>query len=133
MKWFKHAFAIESPDTVELNERQRKLVDAICAEIVRRRMATPALLLLEMHRPFNYVSAQLMHFFQPILSILTDTGGYEEFVRFLEQRGSVDHVIRRIDALETGASSKRQAPEEQPTQVESQIHSDADSEKHDEG
>ena len=76
------------------------LIEKLCAEIVRRRMTTPALLLLEMSRPLNYVSAQLLHFFQPMAAIVTDTAGYEEITRFLEQRGSIDFVCQRLEALE---------------------------------
>ena len=120
MKWLKHAFAIESPDKIEVSEEQRAIVDKLCAEIVRRRMTAPALLVLEMHRPFNYVSAQLMHFFQPILSILTSTGGYDRFAEFLERRGSIDHLIRRIEALEAEAPrrGKSERPPERPVPIE---------------
>ena len=121
MKWLKHAFAIESPEAMEVSEAQRALVEKICVEVVRRRMTAPALLLLEMHRPFNYVSAQLMHFFQPLLSILTDTGSYERFAEFLERRGSIDYLILRIEALDsvtsrvskTSKASGRPEPAEQ--------------------
>lgn len=63
-------------------------------------MTAPAFLALEMGRPLNYLSAQLLHFFQPFLTVLGDTASYEEFTRFLEQRGAVDYLIERIEALE---------------------------------
>jgi hypothetical protein len=56
--------------------------------------------MLEMSRPLNYVSAQLLHFLQPMAAIVTDTTGYEEITRFLEQRGSIDFVCQRLEALE---------------------------------
>ncbi len=124
MKWLKHAFAIESPDALEVTGEQRALVDRLSGEVVRRRMTSPALLLLEMHRPFNYVSAQLMHFFQPILSILTDTDGYEQFAHFLERRGSIDYLIGRIEALQSedssGGSSKSAPRPSDPIAEQSQ-------------
>jgi hypothetical protein len=125
VKWLKHAFAVDKPTTLEVNDQQRVLVDRICAEVIRRRMATPALLLLEMHRPFNYVSAQVMHFFQPMLSILTDTAGYDQFVLFLEQRGSIDYLISRIDAMELAAAGEgdRHGADGEPTTRESETPS----------
>ena len=106
MKWLKHAFAIDPPGPAEVTETQRVLVERLCLEVVRRRMTTPALLILEMHRPFNYVSAQLLHFFQPIVAIIADTNGYQQFALFLEQRGSVDYLVGRIEALEAESAGK---------------------------
>ena len=100
MNWFKHAFGIDRPGPAEPTESQRALIDKICGEIVRRRMTAPALLVLEMHRPFNYLSAQLLHFFQPFVSVLVDAHGYSEFTQFLEHRGSVDYIVSRLEAME---------------------------------
>ena len=106
MKWLKHAFAIDKAETAEPNETQRDLIEKICAEVVRRRMAAPALMMLEMSRPLNYVSAQFLHFVQPIVGILTDTKGYQELTEFLEQRGSIEYISRRLEAAETAADRR---------------------------
>lgn len=106
MKWLKHAFAIDPPGPAEVTQTQRLLIDKLCAEVVRRRLTTPALLMLEMYRPFNYVSAQLLHFFQPIVAIITDTDGYQQFALFLEQRGSIDYLVERIETIEAESSAK---------------------------
>lgn len=98
--WIRHAFAIEDPDAIDLSESESRLVDRICGEVARRRLTTPALLVLEMHRPFNYVSAQALHFLEPIVTAIADPEGYRAFARFLEQRGSIDYLIRRIQSLE---------------------------------
>ena len=100
MKWFKHAFAIDPPGPAEPNEAQCAVIDKLCAEVVRRHMTGPALLMLEMHRPFNYLSAQVLTFFQPIVSVLTDAVGYQQFTLFLEQRGSIDYLVQRLEALD---------------------------------
>ena len=100
MKWFKHAFSVDPPGPARPTEVQRALVEKLCMEVVRRRMTGPALLALEMHRPFNYLSAQLLHFFQPFVSVLTDTNEYNEFTQFLEQRGSIEYLVNRLEALE---------------------------------
>ena len=101
MDWLRHAFAIEDPGVVELAESERELIDRVCAEVVRRRLTTPALLMLEINRPLNYVSAQALHFFEPIVSVLTDTEGYRGFARFLEHRGSIDHLVARIEVMDS--------------------------------
>lgn len=98
-EWLRHAFAVEPGDSVDLGEADRELIDRICREIVRRRLATPALLVLEMHRPLNYLSAQMLHVFEPAISVVTDTAGYNRFAHFLAQRGSIDYLVGRIEAL----------------------------------
>lgn len=98
--WFhrlRHAFAIEDPDAFEPTDRERETVQRICREIVRRRMTTPALLLLEMSRPLNYLGAQALHFFQPFGSVLVDPKGWEAFAAFVEKRGSVEFICRTLE------------------------------------
>jgi hypothetical protein len=100
VKWLKHAFAIDSEGPAQPNEAQHDLIERLCAAVVRRRMATPVLLFLEMHRPFHYLSGQVLHFLQPLVAGLANTDGYGEFTRFLEQRGSIDYLVARLEALE---------------------------------
>lgn len=100
MNWFKHAFGIDPPGPAKPTESQRALIEKLCAEIVRRKLTTPALLVLEMHRPFHYLSAQVLHFFQPFASVVMDAEEYKEFTSFLEQRGSIDYFVNRLEALE---------------------------------
>jgi hypothetical protein len=105
VKWLKHAFAVEAAGRAEPSETQRILIEKLCREVVRRRMTTPALLMLEMGRPLNYVSAQLLHFFQPMLTILANAGEYQAFTEFLEQRGSIDYIVTRLESLNQEAST----------------------------
>ena len=100
MKWLKHALAIDPPQALEPNEAQRELVEKVCAEIVRRRLTTPALLMLEMSRPLNYVSAQFLHFVQPFASAIVDAEGYRQLTEFLEQRGSIEYICKRLEAMD---------------------------------
>jgi len=62
---------------------------------------------IEMGRPLNYLSAQVLTFFQPFLAIVGDSSAYERFTSFLEQRGSLDYVAARIEALDAEGSSSR--------------------------
>ncbi|MEE9167422.1 MAG: hypothetical protein V3U24_08195 [Candidatus Neomarinimicrobiota bacterium] len=100
MKWFKHAFAVDSPGPAVPTDPERGTVDRVCEEIVRRHLATPSLLFLEMFRPLNYLGSQVLHFFQPFVTTVLDPRGYRNFTEFLEKRGSVDYLCGRIEALE---------------------------------
>ena len=105
VNWLKHAFAVEGPGPAEPTEAQRVIIEKLCREVVRRRMTTPALLMLETGRPLNYVSAQLLHFFQPMLSFLANAAEYQAFTEFLEQRGSIDYIVARLETLNEEAST----------------------------
>lgn len=106
MKWLKHAFAVDAPGPAEPTEPQRAVVDKVCCEVVRRHLTTPALLMLEMTRPLNFVASQVLHFFGPFLSAITDAQGHKHFAAFLEHRGSIDYLCRRIEDLEAEATTK---------------------------
>lgn len=105
-KWLKHAFAVEKPGPAEPNEAEREVVEKVCIQIVKRRLTTPSLIFLEMSRPLNYISSQVMHFFSPFVWAVTDPRGFDVFAGFLEQRGSIEYICRRIEALEAECAAK---------------------------
>src|SRR5262245_51960964 len=99
MNWLRRAFAVDAPQMVEPTDKQRGLIENLCREIVRRRLTTPTLFMLEMSRPLNYVSAQFLHFIQPITTIIADSDSYRELTEFLEHRGSIEYICRRLEAM----------------------------------
>jgi len=105
----KNAFAVEPPGAAEPTLQQQEVLDRVCAEVVRRGMTTPALMFLEMSRPLNFLGSQAMHFFQPMVSAVVDATGYQQFAMFLERRGSVEYLCRRIEHFEQEQDAKRQA------------------------
>jgi acyl-CoA reductase-like NAD-dependent aldehyde dehydrogenase len=122
MSWqeeFKKAFAVDKPGEAEPSKHLAEIVEKVAKAVARRRMTTPALMALEMGRPLNFVAAQAIHFFRPIISVVLDTRDIKEFATFLEQRGSVEYLCRRLehwsqigpDAEDTeGASDAQSAP-----------------------
>jgi len=116
VQWLKHAFALDPPGPAEPTEQQRAVVEAICSEIVRRRLVTPSLVFLEMARPLNFIGAQTLHFLSPFLSVLTERGAnadaHKHLAAFLECRGSIDYICGRIEELEAAglSQSHRQQP-----------------------
>lgn len=96
--WLKHAFAVERhqpPSDADL-----RLVDRLAREVVRRRLTAPALAFLEMSRPANYIGAQTLHFFAPLVTTLFDSASYSAFAKFLERRDAIDILCRRIEEVE---------------------------------
>jgi hypothetical protein len=95
--WLKHAFAIErgfSPTEEEL-----QLAERLCREVVRRNLVLPALTALESLRPLNWVGAQGIHFFTPMLSTIFDAAQCRRMAEFLERRGSIDWLCTKLEEL----------------------------------
>jgi hypothetical protein len=109
LAWLKHAFAVDAEGPAEPTAEQRDAVERVCREIVRRHLTMPALAFLEMSRPLNYLGAQALHFFAPFVSVLTDSQGHRHFAAFLEQRGSVEFLCRRLEDLEAKADNAQES------------------------
>ncbi|MHC5024029.1 MAG: hypothetical protein ACYTGG_08965 [Planctomycetota bacterium] len=103
MNWFKHAFAVDPPGPAEPTPQQQPVVDRICREIARRHLTTPGLIALEMFRPLNFLGAQALRFLEPAVWSIARAQGferYQQFALFLERRGSMDYLCRRIEHFE---------------------------------
>ena len=111
--WLKHAFAVESAEGCEPNERQRQICDLLVSEVSRRGLITPALLLLETSKPLNYIGAQLLHFWEPILSAVCNQQSCREFAQFLERPGAIEYLCRRLE--ETAQSPVTESKGETPS------------------
>ena len=103
----KHAFAIQSETDTVFTEEQKNLVDKVCREISRRHLTTPALIFLESFRPLNYIGSQILHYFHPFISAITNANGYRIFTEFLEKRSSVDYLYDRIEYFENKFEKER--------------------------
>lgn len=97
--WLRNAFAVESRQPLVLTDDQREMVERVAREVIRRKLGTPALAFLEMSHPLNAVGANAVHFFTPLLSVLYDVEGCRRFAEFLERRGSIEAICRRIEEL----------------------------------
>lgn len=99
----KHAFAVDPPGPAEPTPAQQPAIDRVCREIARRRLSTVGLIGLEMSRPLNYLGAQLLHVAAPGVWAIVQEQTYESymnFTAFLERRGSIDYLCRRIEHFE---------------------------------
>ena len=99
MNWFRHAFALDPPGSLESTEEERVVAEKVCRMVVRRGMSVPAVAFLEMSRPLNRLAAQALYFFQPVASLALTGDDYNRFARFLERAGSIDFLSQRIEEL----------------------------------
>ena len=114
----KHAFFVEKAGVAKPDEKTAETVRRICREIVRREMVVPAVMLLEMSRPLNFLGSQALHFFQPFGTVLIDPDAWDGFARFLEQRGSVEYLIQSLE--EANSQSPSDEGPKEPTESKSE-------------
>jgi hypothetical protein len=107
--WLKHAFAVDAPGEARPTPEQEPPVDWLARQIARRHLTTPGLIALEMCRPLNWIIAQGMHFSEPAVWAVTPDAfseHYRHLAAFLERRGSIEHLCRRLEAMESEYSAR---------------------------
>jgi len=99
----RHAFAVDPPGPVSPTAEQAVLIDDLARMLARRRMTTPACVMLEMGRPLNFIGSQMMQALSPMMWAVLHRRGYasyKEMSSFLEHRGSIEHILRRVEHFE---------------------------------
>ncbi len=86
---------------MNLNCEEKKLIDKIAGKVVSLRMTAPAVFMLESMKPLNFIGSQFMLVFSPFVTILFPSyADLEVMQKLLEKRGSVEMIIRAIEARE---------------------------------
>lgn len=99
LDWLKHAFAIDPSGAALPSHSQAKAIDRVLREVVRREMILPAQLILDSSGPLSYVAGQSIRFFEPFLATILDPAATREFAAFLERRGAVEYISKRLEEL----------------------------------
>lgn len=83
----------------KLSEEERELLDKLADGIVKRRLTPAAIFFLESMKPMGFVGSQVLIFFRPIIqAIWSSPTTYDQLARILEHRGSIELLLRRIEA-----------------------------------
>mgnify|MGYP001619455196 CR=1 FL=1 len=111
--WFDHAFACGGgPD--ELLEADRAILARVSEQVVKRRMATPAILFLESMRPLNFVGSQVMHFLKPFLTLVFTETDITHLAQALEKRASVPFLVDIIEQQAADRQAATRPPVDRP-------------------
>ena len=92
-----HAFAVETGPAL-LSQEDEALLDRIAAAIVRRGLASPAVLFLEAFAPLNFLGSQALHAIAPLLELAGGAADAERLAAVLERREAVEWLRARIEA-----------------------------------
>jgi len=84
------------------------LIDKVAGKVVQWGMSVPAILFLESGKPLNFIASQLLHFFNPFLSVFINTNHYGKFAELLEKRQFLEEIVQVIERKES--EMKREDP-----------------------
>jgi len=76
-------------------ERREQLIGELAARIARWGLITPAILFLEVNKPFSFIGSQALLLFQPLLSPLLGNR-FVEYAQLFEDRASVERLLQRL-------------------------------------
>ena len=90
----------------ELNEHEKELLDKVAKKVVYWKMTVPAIMALESVKPMNYIGAQAMVFFEPIVQALFNFQDYDTFRQMMERRQTLEDLLQRIEHFDAIAYRK---------------------------
>jgi hypothetical protein len=109
-EWFKSRKPIEAAPLTEAEQTQKlaeaELMRRLAAKVVEWQMTVPAILFLESVKPLNYIGAQAMVFFEPIVQTVFNLKDYDTMRIMMEKRENVELLLLKIEELDAEALSK---------------------------
>jgi len=92
---------------IAFTQEERDLMDEAAASIVKRRLAVPAMMLLETMTPMNIVSASMLHVLSPVWRAALPASRIEDIAKLLERREAIPEFVKVIDAAEEAQRQDR--------------------------
>jgi hypothetical protein len=83
------------PDT----DHREQMIDDLARRLDNWNLSTPAIAFLEAHKPLSFFASQTMLAFQPLLTLFLGEASIGEYAALLEDPGSVERVIGRLEEL----------------------------------
>jgi len=72
---------------------QDELIRRMADEVRSRGLTAPAVLFLELYRPFSYLGGQCMFLAQPLLDFFVDGALIEQFAELLDNGEAVERLV----------------------------------------
>ncbi|MFH1373577.1 MAG: hypothetical protein ABII79_07275 [bacterium] len=104
--FFKGSVELPEPEKPSLPADEQALIEKVARKVVERRMAVPAIVFLESIKPLNFISAQAMVFFEPIVQTLFNLKDYDTFRQALEKRESIEILLLKIEEYDAVFSQR---------------------------
>lgn len=81
-------------------DRRGQLTEELAQALHRRGLGTPAIALLEAHKPLSFVASQALLALSPLIAVVAGRFPIEDYAGLLEDSSNVDRVISRLEELE---------------------------------
>ena len=78
-------------------------------------MTLPAQMVLESSAPLHFVSGQMLRLVEPFLSVVLEPVIVKDFTAFIEKRGAVEYLCRRLEEIQRNDDWQRSDPSHQTT------------------
>lgn len=86
----------------DLTDAERdELINKIADGIIRRRMETPAILFLELHKPLSFIGSQALIVGSPFFGPFVGVENVHRVSRLMSDRNNIELLICRIEELST--------------------------------
>jgi hypothetical protein len=89
----------------ELTQDQKtELVEKVAQAVHKRRLETPSILFLEMHKPLAGLASQSLVVFSPFLIPVVGLQNLDDYSRLVSDRKAIEDLICRIEELRESPS-----------------------------
>lgn len=79
------------------DEETDRLLERVAAEVRRRRLETPAILALELHRPLAGLGSGALVVLAPFAGPLFGPDNVRDLSRLLRKKGNVEKLLERLE------------------------------------
>ena len=80
-------------------EETERLITKIATEVCKRKLQTPAILMLEMNKPLAPIASQAAIIGAPFAIPFMGFDAFNDFTRLASKRGNVERLISKIEEL----------------------------------
>ncbi len=95
-------------------QQQEALIDRLADWIVRQRLVTPAMFLLEANKPFGFLGSQALWMLQPLLGPAIGHDRVAAWAQLLQSRDGVERLLARLEARCSDEGGPASADETRP-------------------
>lgn len=95
--------------STELLDEERAFLAEVAEGVVRRRLALPAMMFLEMSTPLNMLGSSALTMASPLWRAVVPVSRIDQLAKLLEKRAAIPALIEAIDEAEADYRERRAA------------------------
>jgi len=84
-------------EKIPIPPEEDAVLDKVAQKVIKWQMTVPAILFLESVKPLNFIGAQAMVFFEPIIQGIFSIKDYDIFRQAMERRENIENLLQKIE------------------------------------